>query len=116
MAMSRCGNSARSLLAMVGTAYALALASASVAQARIASNFVGWVWGNEPTATSCYTLNTSFSYNSQKGSITICPLATGVYEVEFGSLYQAQPDDIQITAYDTSGYCVPKVGCLQVRP
>ncbi|HLY05812.1 MAG TPA: hypothetical protein VKR31_08705 [Rhizomicrobium sp.] len=109
MTMSRFESRIRSLMGKGAMVCALALASTNIAQARDAStphNFVGWVWGNEPTATSCYTPSTSYSYNSQNGSIQICPLGTGDYEVEFGSLYHAQPDDIQITAYDTSGYCV----------
>jgi hypothetical protein len=90
------------ILQVAGIACTLAVATGGTAQA---ANYVGWVWGNQPTATSCYTPSTSYSYNSVGGTITICPLGTGQYEVEFGSLYHAQPDDVQISAYNTSGYC-----------
>jgi hypothetical protein len=81
------------------------LLAATAASAAHAMNNVGWVWADEPAASSSYTPDTGYSYNSSGGTITITPYGAGEYYVEFGGLYDGSPDDVQVTAYNTSGYC-----------
>jgi hypothetical protein len=71
---------------------------------------IGWVWADEPTATSAYTPASSYSYNSstQTGAVTITRQGTGFYQVDFTGLYASSLNEIsnvQVTAYDTNGYC-----------
>jgi len=86
----------------VGVAGLVALAAAGTAQA---ANRIGWVWGDQPASAVPYAPNVADSYNSTGGTITIFPLAVGVYKVEFGKLYDGAPDDVQVTAYQSFGYC-----------
>lgn len=86
-----------------GLASLLAFASMGMVQAAT----VGWVFGNQPNATSPYTPDPAFSHNSAGGAITIVPLGTGSYEVEFTGLHSPTGmDDVQVGGPDTSGYCV----------
>lgn len=68
---------------------------------------VGWVWNSDPTATSIYKPNANYSYDSAGGNVQIVPISTGYYKVLFGKLYNGVGvSDVQVTAYETSGYCV----------
>jgi hypothetical protein len=87
-----------------GAALAALVAVAGPAQAE---GNVGWLWANQPGATGAYTPNTSYSYNSRGGSISVTPGSTGVYTVSFAGLHIGRgSDDVQVTPYDTSGYCM----------
>jgi hypothetical protein len=84
---------------------ACAIAAAMIAPAQ-AQTSVGWVWGNEPDATGTYTPDATYSSNSSGGGITITPLGTGEYQVDFDGLYNsAHLNNVQVSAYETSGYC-----------
>jgi len=94
---SRIRNSALSALAGL-----FVLAGADAAHA---TNKVGWVWADQPDASGPYTPDTSYSFNSTGGSITVTPLSQGQYLVDFDGLAGNDPSNVQITAYGTSGYC-----------
>ena len=87
--------------AIVGIACALVLAT------RVeAASHVGWVWANQPNATSTYAPESLNSYNSSGGQISITPVGTGLYIVDFAGLYNAQHlNNVQVVATDTNGYC-----------
>jgi hypothetical protein len=87
---------------VAGLACMLTVAATALAHA---GNNVGWVWADDPSASSSYTPDTYYSYNSAGGSITITPYGAGEYLVEFGGLYDGSPDNVQVTAYYTTGYC-----------
>ncbi len=80
------------------------LLAATIASAE-AKNNVGWAWAGCPSCYNAYTPKKAYSYNSAGGAIKIVPRATGVYWVEFDSLYDGAPDNAQVTAYLTNGYC-----------
>ena len=89
-----------------GLACALAVASAGAAQAATTSR-IGWVWASNPTDTSPYTPDPSYSYNSAGGAITITRLGAGYYEVQFAKLSTGVVGgDVQATEYSGSGYCM----------
>src|SRR5580692_10195456 len=74
--------------------------------AQAATNRVGWVWNDQPTHFGPYTPETSRSYNSAGGSITISPIRGGLYQVQFRKLYDGNPSDIQVTSsYGIAGHC-----------
>jgi hypothetical protein len=81
----------------------LAVAVGGAAHAASTHN-VGWVLDTHPHDTGPYKPVVSF--NSAGGSVTIAREGTGTYLVEFGKLYDAPSDDVQVTAFDTSSYCV----------
>jgi hypothetical protein len=85
-----------------GLAAIFAIAASATAQA---ASKVGWLWADQPNATSQYTPNVNYSYNSSGGSISVTPISTGYYQVNFGKLYSGSPSNVQISAFDTSGYC-----------
>lgn len=91
-------NSGRRILQAAFVACLLAAGTTGNAQA---ANYVGWVFNNNFNATSCYTPY-NYSYNSAGGTITVCPISTGVYEIEFGSLYGGQPDNVQVSGIDNA--------------
>ena len=87
-------------------AVAVLIAAGSVGPAQAAGR-VGWVWAGDPGATAPYTPNASYSYNSIGGAITITPLDTGYYLVNFADLHATTgTDNVQVTAYDSNGYCM----------
>jgi hypothetical protein len=73
--------------------------------AEAAASNVGWVWADEANAVSAYTPPAASSYNSKGGAITVTPLGTGKYEVSFAKLYDGNPDNVEVTGFQTSGYC-----------
>jgi hypothetical protein len=90
------------ILKLCGAAAAIACALGTQAEA---ASTVGWVWADEANAVSAYTPPAASSYNSKGGAITVTPLGTGQYEVSFAKLYDGAPDDVQVTGFQTSGYC-----------
>lgn len=87
-----------------------AIAPASAADGHTA---IGWVLANQPNATAPYTPTVAASYNSSGGSITITNGSTGIYQVNFGSLYnKLNLNNVQVVAAGgptggaTSGYCL----------
>lgn len=84
-------------------ALAMVFTAASIGAAEAATR-VGWVWADQPNSTVAYT--PLYSYNSAGGAIKIRPQAVGVYEVDFNALYNGSPDNIQVSAYGTSGWCM----------
>jgi hypothetical protein len=92
--------------AAVGLAGILAVASGTAAQAATTSR-IGWVWASNPTDTSPYTPDPSYSYNSAGGAITITRLDAGYYAVQFAKLSTGVVGgDVQATEYSGSGYCM----------
>jgi hypothetical protein len=88
-----------------GAALAVLAMVAGLTSAQAAGS-IGWVLGNEPNATSAYTPASANSYNSAGGSITVTPVSAGVYTVSFAGLHtRTGSDDVQVTAYQTAGYC-----------
>jgi hypothetical protein len=85
-----------------GLAGLVALTASGAAQA---ANRIGWVFGDQPASAIPYTPNTLYSYNSVGGTVTIFPVSIGTYRVEFSKLYNGGPDDVQVTAYTSFGYC-----------
>ena len=86
------------------TALACLLALGASGAARAAAK-VGWAWANQPNASGPYTPLSAYSYNASGGAVTITPTGTGLYTVDFAGLNSSYPDTVQITAYDTNGYC-----------
>lgn len=68
----------------------------------------GWVWASSPTAAigTPYTVTGDYSYNSGGGAIAITRLNKGVYAVDFAGLGNRAHSNVQVTAYDSSGYCM----------
>jgi hypothetical protein len=83
------------------------LASASLGAAQAAAYRIGWVWGDQPSATS-YTPSTSYSFNSSGGAIGISRSSTGRYFVSFSGLGSSQVSNVLVSGYSTNGTC--KVG------
>ena len=82
-----------------------ALGLCAAAQAEVYN--VGWVLANEPHATVAYQPNFSTTYNSAGGEVRVTPISTGYFEVQFGRLFNGVgTSDVQVTAYETTGYCV----------
>lgn len=91
--------------AITSTALAVLFAGASLGAAS-AGVRVGWVWANQPGATSTYTPDTNYSYNSTGGAITIDRISAGYYAVTFAGLGTSLIDTVQATAYGGgNGYC-----------
>jgi len=87
------------------TALAALVAAGSMSPAQAAGR-VGWVWANQPNASGQYTPPSAYSYNSTGGAITVTPIATGAYKVTFAGLHSnTGTDDVQVTAYNTTGFC-----------
>jgi len=97
-------NSGRRILQATVVACLLAAASTGSAQA---ANYVGWAYELYPTSTGCNSPPWLENYNSAGGTIVLCRISTGYYEVEFGSLYGGQPDNVQVTSanYTNEDYC-----------
>src|SRR5580693_1735504 len=89
--------------AKAGLVFIAALASALPAHA--ANGLIGWVWANQPT-TASYTPDAAHSYNSRAAANTVTRFSAGVYGVEMDGLFNGnEENDVQVSAYDTSGYC-----------
>lgn len=90
----------------IGVASLACLLTVGAAGAAHASFRVGWVWASLPDATSPYTPGADFIYNSASGAITVHPISRGNYVVEFDNLYDGAPSNVQVAAYQSTGYCV----------
>jgi len=66
---------------------------------------VAWAWADQLHATSLYTPQTKYSYNSTGGSITITRTGTGAYTVALTGFLGGEGDDVQVTAYGGDHYC-----------
>jgi hypothetical protein len=82
---------------------AVLLAGVGVGAAE-AANKVGWVWADQPSATS-YTPNPSYSFNSSGGAVGISRSSTGVYNVSFAGLGSSLVSNVLVSGYSTSGAC-----------
>jgi hypothetical protein len=71
-----------------------------------AATNIGWVLADQPNATKAYAANPAYSYNSFGKTITVTPEAVGAYGVNFGGLVNANDTNIQVSAYNTAGYCM----------
>ena len=79
----------------------------TVAQAKNAAtptSYVGWAWSDQLNPTSCYAPPAPWSYNSQGGAITICPVVAepGTYDVTFSNLWSGGKDNVQVVSYDAN--------------
>jgi hypothetical protein len=84
--------------------FAALLASASFGAAH-AGNKVGWVYGDQPE-TASYTPDTTYSFNSAGGGVSISRSAAGVYVVSFPGLGSgSQASNVLVSGYSTSGTC-----------
>jgi hypothetical protein len=64
------------------------------------------VWADRPTATTPYTANATYSYNSAGGTNTVKRDGTGRYKVTLGKQAGINPYGVLVTAYGGgSGYC-----------
>lgn len=88
------------------TASAAILVLCGAAHAAPAANGAAWVWAEQPDATSTYTPNVLYSYNSSGKGVTVTPVSTGVYKVNLPGLKSTGPTNAMVTAYGNSGYCV----------
>lgn len=93
---------AASRIAKVGFLSVL-LAGASLGAAQ-AANKVGWVWASEPSSES-YTPDTSYSFNSSGGAVSISRGAVGTYTVNFPGLGSGLASNVLVSGYSTSGTC-----------
>lgn len=92
------------LLSAAASAAVLSLCGAAHA-APIGSG-AAWLWAEQPDATSTYTPNTGYSYNSTGKGVTVTPISTGVYKVNLPGLRSSGATNAVATAYGNSGYCV----------
>ena len=98
-------NFVRRFSPMGAAALVCALGAASADSAQAATK-VGWLWASQPTDTSPYAADPSYSYNSASGAITISRLGMGYYKVNFAGLgVNALASNVQVSAYGTNGYC-----------
>jgi hypothetical protein len=74
---------------------------AGVAQA---ANNVGWVLADQKDADD-YMPDAQHSFNSAGGAITIIRGGTGAYGVHFDNLYDGAMPNVQVSAYNSSGWC-----------
>lgn len=79
--------------------------AAAAAPAAQAADQFAWVLADRPDATAAYAPNPNDSYNSVGGTVTVTPLGTGYYRVDFGRLASAGHNNVQVSAYQTNGYC-----------
>ena len=91
-------------LRQYGPVAAIACALGFASQAEAASS-VGWVWADEANAVGAYTPPAASSFNSRGGAITVTPLGVGQYEVSFAKLYDGASSNVQVSGFQTSGYC-----------
>ncbi len=73
-----------------------------------ATNNVGWVLADQPTATS-YTPNPKYTFNSARGSVSISSEGSGEYAVTFGKLFNGsapEPFSVLVSAYNTTDRCM----------
>ena len=92
------------ILRQCGPLAVIACAIGFATQSEAASN-VGWVWADEANAVSAYAPPPASSYNSTGGAIAVAPLGVGEYEVSFARLYDGDPSNVQVSGFQTSGYC-----------
>lgn len=85
---------------------ALGLGVIMTADMAQAANNVGWVLADQPNATSPYTPDPAHSFNSAHGTITVVPGASSYTEVDFENLYTGAPDNVQVSAYNSQGWCI----------
>jgi hypothetical protein len=83
------------------------LVTAVAASSANAANNVGWVLADQPDSPqfATYTPNPKYSFNSAGGSISVGRSGVGTYGVYFENIYIGAPDNVQVTAYNTSGWC-----------
>lgn len=93
----------RGLAAMAAVSAGWALTAAPAA----AAVRVGWVFAGQPDAAGPYVPDPARSFNSEGGTNTVAPVSTGVYAVTLPGLAEgAQPDNVQVGAVNTNGYCM----------
>jgi hypothetical protein len=93
------------LLKLAAPALGLALLAILMAGSAHAANSVAWVFANQPNTSGMYTPDPQYSFNSTKGSITVQSVGPGRYLVTlYGNPYIG-PDDVVISAVNTSGSC-----------
>jgi hypothetical protein len=88
---------------LVGLAF---LPAIGVAAAAPTPYRIGWVWANSPNASAPYTPPSRYIYDSARKPITVSRIGIGVYAVTFDDLADGAPDDVQVSAYGTNGYCI----------
>jgi hypothetical protein len=68
---------------------------------------IGFVFANCPKCTSSYVPEAGYSWNSSGGAVSIVRTSMGQYSVDFAGLSNPlHLNNVQISAYATSGYCV----------
>ncbi len=95
-------NFCRSAVLAVG----LALLSTLAAGLAHATNSVGWALFNQPNAVNGFTPDPKYSFNSAGGAITITKGTTGAYGVQFENLATSAEGVVQVSGYNTSGFCI----------
>jgi len=96
----------RAPLVAAAASTALLIVCGGAAHAAPAVDGAAWLWADQPDATSTYTPNGLYSYNSSGKGVTVTPVSTGVYKVNLPGLRSAGATNAMATAYGNSGYCV----------
>ena len=94
--------SGRFLLTAMLTAGAALLLAAGDARAEA----VGFVWNSGPTISGTFTPDSSYSYNSGGGAVSITHNNTGSYSVTFAGLGNGLNSDVEVTGYGSgANFC-----------
>lgn len=84
---------------------ALLVVCGGAAHAATATDGAAWVWAEQPDATTTYTPNSGYFYNSAGKGVTVTPISTGAYKVNLPGLKSTGATNAVATAYGNSGYC-----------
>jgi hypothetical protein len=79
--------------------------TASASLLGIPGRSFGYLWANQPSATTSYTPSATYSFNSAGGPITVTPIATGQYQVQFSGLGMPNAGTVQVSAYGNADRC-----------
>src|SRR5262249_13456279 len=72
---------------------------------------MAWTVADQPTATGSYTPDSTHSYNSTGGAISVIPSSdhVGVYDVHFSG-FDESSGNFYVTPYGSSNYCWVAIG------
>ena len=98
-----CGAFRKSLFISVSLISPLLLPAGA---ATAANNNVGWALANQPSTNSIYAPDPKYGFNSSGGLISIAHQGTGIYSVGFANLRNSAPANVQVSAYNTSNWCI----------
>ncbi len=84
----------------------------AVAPSAHATTVVGWIFADQPDAIAIYQPDLKYNFNSSNTQTVVQPKGKGLYYVGLPAIPGEGPskDDVQISAYNTSGWCVAMGG------